>query len=145
MKLSAHFSLAELIKTSVRADNSPTPEHLANLRLAAYGMENVRRLLGNFPIIVTSGYRNPTVNRAVGGVSNSDHALGYAVDFKHTKLDAKTCCRAIVDSPIVFDQLILERNDSLVHISFNPRARRQVLRQPGGPGTKFYQGLGDGG
>lgn len=143
MKLSKNFTLAELTKTSTGIANYPdTDTQLCALRLTASNMETVRRLLGNNPIIVTSGYRNSKVNAKVGGVSNSDHALGYAVDFKHSILSAKECAEKIAESCIAFDQLILERRDTIIHISFTPRLRRNVLRQFGGPGTPFSQGLG---
>jgi zinc D-Ala-D-Ala carboxypeptidase len=141
MKLSPHFTLAELCVTSTGLANEPTPEHLAALRVTAYGMEIVRHILGDEPIKATSGYRNPVVNKAVGGVSNSDHALGYACDFRHGRLSSYDAAKLIVASPLVFDQLILERNNTLIHLSFNPRLRMQVLRQPGGPGSKCFQGL----
>lgn len=142
MQLSRHFSLAEMTVTSVNLSNEPEPEHMIALHILAYGMENVRRILGNKPIRVNSGYRNRKVNIAVGGVSNSDHALGYACDFQPVSgSTAKECCEKIIASGLVFDQLILERNDRIIHISFNPRLRSQVLRQPGGPGTAFSKGL----
>jgi putative chitinase len=48
--------------------------------------------------------------------------------------------RTIRDSPLTFDLLILE-NNRCVHISFHPDMRRQVLRQPGGPGSTVFPGL----
>lgn len=140
-QLSKHFSLAEMTVTSTGLDNSPEPDHIAALELTAFGMEQVRAILGNVPIIVTSGYRNRKVNAAVGGVSNSDHALGYACDFHCKTISAREICQRLAASYLVFDQLILERMDKVVHISFNPRLRRDVLRQPGGPGTQIFKGL----
>lgn len=142
MKLSPHFTLAELTVTNTGLDNSPTPEALEALRETAARMEAVRAILGDHPITVTSAYRNARVNRAVGGVAVSDHTKGFAVDFKHSKFTAKQCCEAIRESGLAFDQLILERKATLVHISFNPRGRKQALRQPGGPGSKVYIGFG---
>jgi zinc D-Ala-D-Ala carboxypeptidase len=141
-KLSKHFSLAELTVTSTGIPNAPdTPAHLTALHVTAAGLETVRRLLGDAPIIITSGYRCRRVNKAVGGVDVSDHTLGYAADFRHSILTAKECCERIVESCLAFDQLILERRDTLVHLSFNPRLRREVLRQWGGPGSAFSRGL----
>lgn len=42
----------------------------------------VRELYGK-PLIVASGYRTPERNAQVGGVKNSSHLLGYAVDWKN--------------------------------------------------------------
>jgi len=139
MNLSDHFTLAEFTAsdtaTHLRIDNSPTPAHLKNLKATAAQMESVRRLLGGKPIQVTSAYRNPVVNRAVGGVPNSDHALGWAVDFTCTGFgDPLAICRAIAASEIQYDQLIHERKPNgawWVHISFHPRMRRQNLTYNG--------------
>lgn len=50
------------------------------VKLCKY-MDGVRKYLGDRPITVTSGYRDPVSNRAVGGVSNSRHLYGDAIDF----------------------------------------------------------------
>jgi len=91
-------------------------------------------------IEITSGYRNPQVNRAVGGVPNSAHALGLAADFHVHGFTDLEAAKRIRDSALKFDQLIFEKN-RCVHISIDPRMRRQVLRQPGGPGSPVHQGL----
>lgn len=144
MQLSPHFSLREFIASdaadAMGNDNQPTAEHLANLRITAQGMEEVRALL-NAAIVITSGYRNPAVNAHVGGVPNSDHALGWAADFHAAGYAPLQAGRLIVASPIKFDQAILETSRNILHISFNPRMRRQVLTQRKGPGTAFELGL----
>ncbi len=139
MQLSPHFSLAEFTITSSGIPNVPTEEHLPRLIETARRMEEVRALFGR-PITVTSAYRSPDVNKAVGGVPTSAHALGYAVDFHVSGLQDLDAAKAIRDSQIAFDQLIYEKG-RCVHISFDPRLRRQVLRQPGGPGSRVYTGL----
>lgn len=145
MKLSPHFTLAEFTQTNTGLDNTPTPEHLRNLIAFAFFMEQVRYLLGNKPIIMASVYRGKLVNYRVGGVPNSDHCLGWAGDFRHSTLDAYQAARIINEAPLIFDQLILERKATLIHLSINPRFRRQVLSQWGGPGTAFKTGLHNGG
>ena len=60
--------------------NDPGPVELDNLKRLAAQMEIVRYALG-CPIIVTSGYRCPEVNRHVGGSSTSMHVQGLACDF----------------------------------------------------------------
>ena len=140
MMLSPHFSLEELTRSETAKArgirNTPEQEHLLNLVVTAHRMEVVRAILGR-PIVPTSGYRSPTLNRAVGGVPTSDHALGWAVDFAGTIHEAQH----LVETLDSWDQLILERNGQIIHVSFNPRSRRQVLTQKGGPGTAIQQGL----
>ena len=143
MKLSAHFSLEEFTISSkalsMGVKNDPTPAHLENLKHLAERMEAVR-VLFNRPIEITSAYRNPQVNAAVGGVPTSAHALGHAADFHVDGMTDLAVAKSVRDSGLKFDQLIFEKS-RCVHISFDPRLRRQVLRQPGGPGSTVYNGL----
>jgi hypothetical protein len=134
--LTAHFALEELSCTDHREfDNTPPPEVVAQLRLTAARMEEVRRLLGDRTISVSSGYRCRALNRAVGGAATSAHLTGHAVDFNCYGFgDPLAVCRALAGSSLPFDQLIEEGR--WVHISFDPRLRRQVLtkREGGGYG-----------
>jgi len=132
--LTAHFALEELACTQHREiDNKPPPEVTANLRATATRMEEVRRLLGDHVVSVTSGYRCPELNRVVGGSRTSAHLRGHAVDFNCYGFgDPLAVCRAIADSDVEFDQLIEEGR--WVHLSFDPRLRRQVLTRRAGGG-----------
>lgn len=132
MQLSTHFSLEELTVTQVRGvDNSPPPDIQAVLQDTAQRMEAVRALLG-FPINVSSGYRCEEVNRIVGGVPDSDHLIGRAVDFICPPFgNPLAICQTLTKSGIQFDQIIEE--GTWVHISFNPQMRGQVFtKKPGG-------------
>lgn len=132
-KLTAHFALEELACTQHREiDNTPPPEVVGALRTTAARMEEIRRLLGDRVITISSGYRCPALNRVVGGAKTSAHLTGHAVDFNcHGYGTPQKVCRSISESRIRFDQLIEE--GSWVHISFDPRMRRQVLtKRPGG-------------
>lgn len=132
MQLSKHFTLAEATRsdTAVRLklNNQPTTEREEQLlRCTAMHMEHVRRLLHDKPIIVTSWFRSRAVNSAVGGVKDSAHRLGYAVDFSCPGYGSITdICKAIDNSCLQFDQMIWEKG-SWVHLSFDPRMRRQTL------------------
>lgn len=83
--LSPHFTLEEFLISQTAAregiSNQPSPEHHENLKKTAAVMEQVRTLLGNKPIIVSSGYRSPALNTAVSGASNSAHCYGFGCDF----------------------------------------------------------------
>ena len=143
MRLTPHFLLEEFTLSSTALahgiDNTPTPQHMKNLRVLAEGMEEVRALF-NAVITITSGYRNPRVNKLVGGTPTSAHAIGFAADFHVDGLTDLQAARRIRDSEVEFDQLIYEKN-RCVHISFDPQLRRKVQRQPGGPGTRVFNGL----
>jgi len=74
-----HFTWAEATRNGTRL-----PEHEENGRAivhVAHALEGVRVKLGNRKIFVTSWYRPPAVNRAVGGAAGSRHVVGDAVDF----------------------------------------------------------------
>jgi len=140
MRLSPHFTLAELTVTKTGLDNTPTDVILDRLFYLAYYMEGVREVLRNKPITVTSGWRSVAVNAAVGGVSNSDHLGGYVCDFKCPAFGSPyDICQEISRSRIKFDQLIQERG-VWVHISFAPSMRRQMLTLPR-TGNKYLTGL----
>ncbi len=131
--LTKHFSLEELTisETAVRRgwSNTPPPEIEAILRdVTAPGMERVRTILGDKVISVSSGYRSPKVNAAVGSKPTSAHPKGYAVDFNCFSLGRPLVVAKLIESSdLEFDQLIHEFG-SWVHISFEPRPMRgQVL------------------
>lgn len=130
MQLTPHFHLSEFTvsQTAVRRriDNEPPAQVIAQLADTAEKMEQVRHLLGDKPIIVTSGYRSPKVNKAVGGSRTSAHLTGHAVDFICPGYGRPIdICHKLVSSLVRFDQLIEEGN--WVHISFDPRMRGEVL------------------
>lgn len=128
-RLSEHFTLEEAIysPTAINRgiDNHPTLEALERMKYTAIKMEAVRQVLGNKAIYVTSWYRGPLLNKAVGGVPNSQHSKGEAVDFICQGYgNPKQICKALIDHKDVleYDQLILE--PTWVHISFIPNNPR---------------------
>ena len=129
MQLSKNFSLAELVASQVATrkgiDNTPAPAIVANLTRLAVLLEQVRALVGA-PIAISSGYRSPALNKAVGGAGNSAHVQGLAADISTAKLAPKALAMLIRQSGLVFDQLIYE--GTWVHIGLSTGApRRQVL------------------
>lgn len=144
-RLSKNFPLSEFIASETAKkeglSNMPTRAHMRNLYVTAFGLEMVRAYLGNKPLMVSSGYRNPQVNAAVGGVEGSAHASGFAADVYHSELDAYTVCKTIAGTKIPFDQLIYEKKRGVMHISFDPRLRLEVKSQPLGPGSPVYWGI----
>ncbi|MGK5040452.1 D-Ala-D-Ala carboxypeptidase family metallohydrolase [Janthinobacterium sp. GB1R12] len=140
MNLSPHFSLAELVASQVATrqgiDNAPSPAIIANLTRLAALLEQVRALVGA-PIAISSGYRSPALNKAVGGTGNSAHVLGLAADISTAKLVPKALALLIRQSDIAFDQLIYE--GTWVHIGLSAGApRRQVLTAKFAGGSVSY-------
>ena len=112
MKLSEHFTLEEMTfsQTASREgiDNTPDKEALNYLHDLAAALEQVRTLLGNQSILISSGYRCPELNAAVGGSTTSAHMVGMAADLTSPPLTPLEICRMIEASPLTFDQLIYE-------------------------------------
>lgn len=83
VQLTKNFTMAELLASATararNIDNRPTPEAMENLPYTAEMLQRIRDCLGR-PVIITSAYRSPVLNRAVGGVTSSDHTTGQAAD-----------------------------------------------------------------
>jgi len=114
--LSPHFTLAELIYSDTAnaegIDNTPSDDVVAELAdLANDTLEKIRSLCGDNAVLISSGYRCPELNAAVGGASNSAHLYGCAADFTVPDFgDVEAVCRAIEPHLADFeiDQLINE-------------------------------------
>jgi len=131
MQLSPHFTLEAMTASAVARrrgiDNTPSPAIIDQLTNTALHMEMVRSLLGDRPILVSSGYRCAELNRVIGGASNSAHLYGTAVDFTCPSFGAPIdVARFLSKQALQFDQLIYEFTD-WCHISFDIRARHQCL------------------
>lgn len=130
MKLTQHFTLEEMTASqeAVRQgiDNSPPDNVFLNLVRTCKEMEKVRELLGH-PITVSSGYRSPALNKAIGGAKASHHMIGLACDFICSGFGSPfDVCNKIRESDINYDQLIHEFG-VWIHIGFDDEPRRQNL------------------
>lgn len=135
MNLSKNFTLVELIssETALRRgiDNNPPTAAINQLKILVENVLQPLRDRYGKPINVTSGYRSPRLNKAIGGSSTSQHCFGQAVDFTVPKEDYKEVFEII--KGIEFDQAIWEfGNDHApqwIHVSYNAQNnRKQVLR-----------------
>ena len=93
-------------------------------------LDPLRELWGK-PIYVNSGYRSPALNKAVGGVANSQHMKGQAADITTCNTASNRKLFALIrDGGFDFDQLIDEANGTWIHVSYvSPSEnRRQVLK-----------------
>jgi hypothetical protein len=130
MQLSKNFKLNEFTasQTATRKgiDNTPAAPIIERLRMLANTMEQVRSLLGDNSIRISSGYRCVALNRAIGSGDTSAHVQGYAVDFTCPNFGTpKEVANKIAQSDIKYDQIIYE--GTWIHLSVDPRNRRDVL------------------
>ena len=143
-RLSEHFTLAEMCKTSVKtADgNIPSHVHIENLKRLCGWLEmlrdewNRRYGEGNDPIIINSGYRSPQVNKAVGGAANSNHLTGCAVDIRVAGMEQLLRYAVILldiadESKEDFDEMLMERNakgNYWLHFAVRPEGNRRKIK-----------------
>ena len=111
-KLSEHFTLREMVQsgTAVRMgiENQPTEADVERMRaLCLQVLEPMRRRFG--VIRITSGYRCEALNKAVGGVSNSQHLRGEAADVHCSSVKSAKTMACYVKETLTFDQLLIER------------------------------------
>lgn len=129
-----YFTVNELIDSDFakakKIDNNPKEENIINSLkdLINNCLDPLRGSYGK-PIKVNSGYRSPTLNKAIGGVSTSQHLKGQAADITGGSLEEnKKIFELAKKLPLGFDQLINESNFSWVHISWKPsNNRNQIL------------------
>jgi len=125
-----YFTLQELTKTSVKADNTPNSEHILNLENLVDKILDPLREIYDKPIYVNSGYRSPEVNMAIGGVNNSQHMKGEAADITAgSSQENRRLFQMIANGGYEFDQLIDERGYRWIHVSLKRIGynRKQIL------------------
>ena len=139
MKLTEHFTLEEMCKTSARTGdgNIPSRQQIENLKRVCRWLELLRShynaqyeapsrrrlpplsrergLGGEAPIIINSAFRSPAVNRAVGGSPTSNHLTGCAADIRVSGIEQALRYAVILldisdESGEDFDELLIERN-----------------------------------
>ena len=145
-KLSEHFTLGELCKTSYHTTDGNIPSRVAieNLKnLCVNWLEDLRysqnTLYGNaaekeMPIIITSGYRSEEVNMKCGGAKNSNHLTGCAVDIKCYGPEQMIRMAGILldiadGTKRDFDELIQEKRGSTywIHFAVRPKDNRRKI------------------
>ena len=144
LRLSPHFTLGELTKTSYITADGNIPSHVA--------IENLRRLCGwleilrerynqkygqreaTLPVIITSGFRSEEVNRMCGGAVNSNHLTGCAVDIRcyGPEQMIRYACLLLDtadENGWVFDELIQEKRGTTywIHFAVRPKDNRRKI------------------
>lgn len=134
MKKIKYFSLSEFINSAtakrLNIDNTPSFEVVDNLNRLADYLDVIREKLGK-PILINSGFRCPVLNKAVGGVANSQHQKGLAADLVCADMEKLL---SVIRETGGFDQLIKEHRKGStsywLHVSVctrNGKPRQQVI------------------
>lgn len=131
-----YFSMGEMMRSQTAdargINNKCNIEQAGNIqRLIVEVLDPLREAYGK-PIRVTSGFRSPELNKAVGGSRTSDHMTGCAADIVGTpnnKEENKKLFELVQELGLSYDQLIDEKNFRWVHVSFRSKEtnRKQVL------------------
>lgn len=143
MKLTRNFKLEEFLYSGYATmhgiDNTPPDIELVTANLLALCenvLQGIRDGIGK-PIIISSGYRSPALNAAIGGSKNSQHSEGEAADLVVPGMTNEELFAWISISPLPYDQLIVEKRgqSEWVHVSYDKDKivqRREKLRSPDG-------------
>ena len=142
-KLSEHFSLGELTKTSYHTTDGNIPSRVAieNLKnICENWLEKLRYSYGTLygdgdvPVIITSGFRSEEVNRMCGGAKGSNHLTGCAVDIRcygpeHMVRMAGILLDIADGTKRDFDELILEQRGTTywMHFAVRPKDNRRKI------------------
>ena len=154
MKLSEHFTLGELTKTSYKTEDENIPSRVAieNLKnLCENWLEDLRysynilykstvaepaEALGpSEGIIINSGYRSPEVNKRAGGSATSNHLTGCAVDIRVAGFEQAIRYASILldisdGTKRDYDELYIERNSAgryWIHFAVRPKDNRRKV------------------
>jgi len=149
MKLSQHFDLSEFTRSESAKreglDNTPTAEHLENLKiLCEKVLEPIRLRYGS--INISSGYRGKLLNHFIGGAINSDHCVGRAADIDMDDVGTGVTNTEIfnyIKDNLDYDQLIWEFGNKVrpdwVHVGYRLGAnRKETLRATKVNGKSHY-------
>ena len=142
LRLSPHFTLGELTKTSFKTEDGNIPSRVVieNLRnLCENWLEDLRysynTLYHKGGVIINSGYRSPEVNRLAGGAPTSNHLTGCAVDIHVSGFEQAIRYAAILldiseGTKRDFDELYIERNGAgryWIHFAVRPKDNRRRI------------------
>lgn len=141
MQLSKYVSIGEVTYSDTAKrkgiDNTPTAEHLENLRVICTEVFDKVREHFAVPLYISSGYRGKELNAAIKGSASSDHCKGRALDLDQDYRGNGVTNRQVFDyikDNLEYDQLIAEYpdskgNPSWVHVGYRKgENRKQVLK-----------------
>lgn len=129
-----YFTIAELCKSDTAdrlgINNKCNIDHVANLTALVDNVLDPLRTWYGKPLVVSSGYRCPALNKAVKGSNTSQHMSGQAADIDTGDRQQNKLLFEYIQKNLPFDQLIDESNFSWVHVSYRAdgKNRNQVLK-----------------
>lgn len=132
-----HFTFRELMHSNVALENDfvnePPRHEVAKICfnlvvLVDNALDPIRERFA-VPMIITSGYRCERLNKLVGGVNNSQHIKGEAVDFCFAGFNRKEMVAAFFEiaEEFNFDQLIYYKKKGIIHISYSRKNNRHQV------------------
>jgi len=140
MLLTPHFSIEELATTSNKEykekNLQEAQKQMGKMYMLAGFAERIREIVGK-PMTITSGYRCPALNKAVGGASSSQHKYAEAIDFVCKGFTSEQIACKIAMSDLKFQQLIIEHSGSKSWVHVGIGSKKEVLRYKNGKYTKL--------
>ncbi len=127
MNISEHISMKEALRSNTAKrlgiNNMPDNDTLINMQITAQHIFEPLRNHFNEPIYISSFYRSPELNKAIGGSTSSQHCIGEAIDIDDVYSKASNVdFFNYIKNRLEFDQLIWEfgddENPSWVHASY---------------------------
>ena len=120
-----YFSISEMTRSDTARrlgiDNTPSDEIKKNLTLFINTVLDPIREDWGSPIIVSSGYRCPELNKAVGGAKTSGHQYGFCADLQ-VKTDLRKFSCFVKDwmknHKMSFDELLYESSGGVTWLHF---------------------------
>ena len=155
IRLSQHFTLGELTKTSAKTADGNIPSHVQiensknlcenwleelrysyNLLYCLQPGEDYETSKNVKPLLINSGFRSEAVNKAIGGVKGSNHLTGCAVDIHVTGIEQAIRYACILldiadGSKRDYDELLIERSPKggyWVHFAVRPKENRRKVK-----------------
>lgn len=140
MKITPHFTFEELTATNhqelLERNRSIAQQNTTAMWHLSLFAEQIRAIL-NVPIRVTSGFRCVELNNAIGGSKTSQHTLFQALDIIPMGIDIEDAYEELVDSDMLYGQLILEKG-TWIHISMGYKRENLICRK-----TKYNKYMGE--
>ena len=133
-----YFTVQELINSSKakenNIDNTPSYTIKVHLNELIYSLLNPIREMWGSPVLISSGYRCPKLNKLVNGSSTSAHMTGYAADLVPANGKRAEFIKFVQDllrnNDIPFDQCINEY-DRWCHVGLknsSGKQRKQIFK-----------------